>query len=104
MKYYVDTRTMTVVSEEHLSKYLAPECFYEYAYTESNTIIEKYRVEDNKYLEYSHLIGDDKHLVCREREQHFKNNNCDLNTAVLVKYTVPQYLFEDVLRECGYIK
>lgn len=102
MKYYVDIRTMSVVSEDHLNECLAPECYYEYTYTDSDIITEKYKVEGEKYLDYSYSLNDDKYLIAKKREKHFENNNCDLSKAILVSYTVPKRIYDEVLETHEY--
>lgn len=102
MKYYIDVRTMTLTSEENLSEHLAPELFYEYCCGPHDIVIEKYRVKQG-FIDFSHLYGSDKYIVAKEREFHFKKHNCDLGLAMLVKYSVPKRIYDEVLKECGYL-
>lgn len=92
--YYVDKFVGEVVKEINI--FAAPERYYEYRKGQDGIITETYIVSYNplEVLDFSYVIGDDRKVICTQRDNFFKENGLSEN-PILYAYTVPPEWYEE---------
>lgn len=92
--YYVDKFVGEVVKET--DSFAAPERYYEYRKGIDGIITETYIVSYNplEVLDFSYVIGDDREVICMQRDNFFKKNGLSEN-PILYAYTVPPEWYEE---------
>ncbi|HFD2052096.1 TPA: hypothetical protein ACF2DE_002827 [Clostridium perfringens] len=101
MEYHIDLRTNELV-KGNPSNYLAPELFYEYCFGIEGIIIEKWRVGDDRYLDFAYSIDEDINIINKSRNAQFEINNIDPECVTLSRYTVPKSVFDEVIKDYVY--
>ena len=102
-RYFIDTRKWECVGEEEIG-FLAPELYYEYGYTEDETIVETFRLRGGKkvQLAYNPKLenGDTIEL---KRSELAKEVGQELTIENLVKFEVPKDNYEETLKHFGLV-
>lgn len=92
--YYVDRFKMEVVKEK--DTFAPPERYYYYRRGTTEDIIkETYIVSFSplQLIDFSYVVGDDRIVVSKRRDDLFKENNMSSN-PILYAYTVPPSWFD----------